>query len=228
MMNQELLDIARKGSGQYKSYDVNGYRHGTFSIRITRNMGMERVNWKAALDFSWGGREDIVNFTDLEAVEDYVVKMQQAREDIAYIERHKADMEREYQIAEEQRRQKKLAEELERQMKIEADRPVGEKLAKKIIRSMVNKVKTPGFGSYNKITVKVTYRGDRMEQELTCMPNYKRMALFNLGWSRISKDKAYKILKDSWIDGLDAREVDVADGRVADFLMAKTVDNKRI
>ena len=228
MMNQELLELARKGSGQYKSYDVNGYRQGTFSIRVTRKMGMERVNWKAALDFSWGGREDIVNFTDLEAMDDYLVKMQQAREDIAYIEDHKQDMEREYQIAEEQRRQKKLAEELERQMKIEADRPVGEKLAKKIIRSMVNKVKTPGFGSYNKITVKVTYRGDRMEQELTCMPNYKRMALFNLSWTRISKDKAYKILRDSWIDGLDAREADVADGRVADFLMAKTVDNKRI
>ena len=228
MMNQELLDIARKGDGVYKSYTVNGYREKSFSIRVRRSMGMERANWKVGLDFGWGGREDIVNFTDLEAMDDYVAKMHLAREDIAYIEDHKQDMEREYQIAESAKRQRQLQEEQERQMKIDADKPVGEKLAKKIIRSMINKVKSPGFGSYNKITVKVTYRGDRMEQELTCMPNYKRMALFNLGWSRISKDKAYKILKESWIDGLDAREVDVADGRVADFLMAKTVDNKKI
>lgn len=228
MMNQELLELARKGSGQYKSYDVNGYRSGTFSIRITRNVGMERVNWKAAVDFAWGGREDIMNFTDLEAMDDYVVKMQLAREDIAYIEAHKADMEREYQIAEEQRRQRKLAEELERQMRIDADKPVGEKLAKKIIRAMIAKVKSPGFGNYNKISVKIKYRGDHSEHEITCMPNYKKMALFNLSWTRISKDRAYSILKDSWIDGLDAREADVADGRVADFLMAKTVDKRRV
>ena len=189
---------------------------------------MERVNWKVGLDFTWGGREDIVNFTDLEAMDDYLAKMKIAREDVAYIESCKEEMEREYRIAEEAKRQRKLQEDLERQMKIDADRPVGEKLAKKIIRAMVAKVKSPGFGSYNKVMVKIKYRGDHTEQEITCMPNYKKMALFNLGWSRVSKDRAYAILKDSWIDGLDAREVDVADGRVADFLMAKTVDNRRV
>ena len=228
MMNQELLDIARKGDGIYKSYTVNGYRQNSFSVRVRRSMGMENVNWKVGLDFSWGGREDIVNFTDLEAMDDYVAKMKIAREDIAYIEENKSEMEREYRIAEEAKRQRKLQEDLERQMKIDADRPVGEKLAKKIIRAMVSKVKSPGFGSYNKITVKIKYRGEHQEQEITCMPNYKKMALFNLGWSRVSKDRAYQILKDSWMDGLDAREADVADGRVADFLMAKTVDNRRV
>lgn len=228
MMNQELLDVARKGDGIYKSYTVNGYRENSFSVRIRRSMGMENVNWKVGLDFGWGGREDVVNFTDLEAMDDYVAKMKIAREDIAYIETQKSEMEREYRIAKEAERQRKLQEDLERQMKIDADKPVGEKLAKKIIRAMVAKVKAPGFGSYNKITVKIKYRGEHTEQEITCMPNYKRMALFNLGWSRVSKDRAYKILKESWMDGLDAREADVADGRVADFLMAKTVDNRRV
>ena len=227
-MNQELLDIARKGEGVYRSYTVNGYRQNSFSIRVRRSMGMAEVNWKVGLDFTWGGREDIVNFTDLEAMDDYVAKMQLAREDIAYIEGYKQEMEREYQIAESAKRQRKLQEEQERQMRIDADKPVGEKLAKKIIRAMDAKVKSPGFGSYDKVKIKIKYRGEHVEQELTCMPNYKRMALFNLGWSRISKDRAYSILKDSWIDGLDAREVDVADGRVANFLMAKTVDNRKI
>jgi hypothetical protein len=133
------------------------------------------------------------------------------------------EVKREYSIANAARQQARDEEERIRREAREADKPVGAVLAKTIINRMVAAAKQMKENRvrWESVTIKTSTRGERINRDIRVTSSGAGLCLFNLDWSRISKDRAQKYIADSSLACLDAREVDVADARIANFLLGK-------
>jgi hypothetical protein len=128
------------------------------------------------------------------------------------------EMERNFQIGEKQRKAKKEAEAAARQAKIDADKAVGEKLAKMICDNMVKQARDTKQDS-KEITFQT--RGEHRDIQMRCIYTDTGLTLFNSGYYRISRKDAVRQLADAWLNSVDTGDIkdDIPDARLAGFMM---------
>lgn len=102
----------------------------------------------------------------------------------------------------------------------EADKPVGEKLAKKLIETMKREVKS--MGRWDTQHIKAYSRGDRRELNIKVEFSRSGMGLFSRDYTRISKKDAIALVADSHLGSLDVSGCPaLPDPNVAAFMMSK-------
>jgi Holliday junction resolvasome RuvABC DNA-binding subunit len=107
----------------------------------------------------------------------------------------------------------------EKKAKYDADPAVGMKLAKHIIKQMAYEIKAKDGGHWDEITIKLATRGERKDEDLKVRYSRYGKTLFNLGWYRVSKDRALAMLADSAIDSLKVDGINIVDPKLAKFMM---------
>ena len=135
------------------------------------------------------------------------------------IEKDIPRLEARFQTADAIRKAEALRIAEEARVKRDADSPVGMKLAKHIIHQMAYEIKAKDSGHWDEITIKLATRGERKEEDLKVRYSRYGKTLFNLGWYRVSKDRALAMLADSAIDSLKVEGINVVDPKLAKFMM---------
>jgi hypothetical protein len=145
------------------------------------------------------------------AMAEAILEMEAIEKQIPLLERH-------FQRGEVEREQKRVAEAAERQAKIDADKPVGQKLAKTICDSMVAQARKTEQDSKE---IVFQTRGDHREHKMRCVYTYTGLTLFNMGWNRVSRKDAVRTLADAWLNSVDTGDIkdDIPDARLAGFMM---------
>ena len=220
MLDPRLLTEVRKemAKGVIK-FPVPGYRNEPIEVRteIDRDAG-----WTCTITSdSWTRLDHEV--TGLERSRAFAEKSQEALKLVENFYENIDEAKREYKIAELARQQARDEEARIKREAREADAAVGDKLAKTIIDRMVAAAKRMKEQRirWESVTIVTATRGERSFKNIRVTSSGAGLCLFNLDWSRISKDYARKYIADSSLACLNAHEVDVADARVANFLMSK-------
>lgn len=220
MLDSRLLTEVRKdmGKGGVK-FPVPGYVNDPLEVKTEIN---REEGWACYItNDSWSRYDDKVS--GLERSRGFVKATQEAMELVENFYENLDEVKREYSIANQARQQARDEEERKKREAREADTAVGEKLAKTIIDRMVaaaRKMKE-NRQRWESVTIKTSTRGERVNRDIRVTSSGAGLCLFNLDWSRVSRDHARKYIADSSLACLDASEVDVADARIANFLMSK-------
>ena len=217
-LEYNLDEIADKGRGSIK-YRVFGYR-GSEAVELEINR-RDRNNqlWTITPNRSGYVSRDDEEPNDITAMENTVAALKDAIALGREIEKDIPYLEARFQTADAIRKAEALRIAEEARVKRDADSPVGMKLAKHIIQQMAYEIKAKDGGSWDEITIKLATRGERKEEDLKVRYSSYGKTLFNLGWYRISKDRALSMLADSAIDALKVEGINVVDPKLAKFMM---------
>ena len=217
-LEYNLDEIADKGRGSIK-YRVFGYR-GSEVVELEINR-RDRNNqlWTITPNRSGYVSRDDEEPNDITAMENTVAALQDAIALGREIEQDIPRLEARFQTADAVRKAEALRLAEETRVKRDADTPVGMKLAKHIIQQMAYEIKAKDGGHWDEITIKLATRGERKEEDLKVRYSRYGKTLFNLGWYRISKDRALSMLADSAIDSLKVEGINVVDPKLAKFMM---------
>ena len=217
-LEYNLDEIADKGRGSIK-YRVFGYR-GSEVVELEINR-RDRNNqlWTITPNRSGYVSRDDEEPNDIIAMENTVAALKDAIALGREIEQDLPRLEARFQAAEAVRKAEALRIAEEARVKRDADSPVGMKLAKHIIQQMAYEIKAKDGGHWDEITIKLATRGERKEEDLKVRYSRYGKTLFNLGWYRISKDRALSMLADSAIDALKVEGINVVDPKLAKFMM---------
>ena len=217
-LEYNLDEIADKGRGSIK-YRVFGYR-GSEAVELEINR-RDRNNqlWTITPNRSGYVSRDDEEPNDITAMENTVAALKDAIALGREIEKDIPYLEARFQTADAIRKAEALRIAEEARVKRDADSPVGMKLAKHIIQQMAYEIKAKDSGHWDEITIKLATRGERKEEDLKVRYSSYGKTLFNLGWYRISKDRALSMLADSAIDSLKVEGINVVDPKLAKFMM---------
>ena len=217
-LEYNLDEIADKGRGSIK-YRVFGYR-GSEAVELEINR-RDRNNqlWTITPNRSGYVSRDDEEPNDITAMENTVAALKDAIALGREIEKDIPRLEARFQTADAVRKAETLRIAEEARVKRDADTPVGMKLAKHIIQQMAYEIKAKDGGHWDEITIKLATRGERKEEDLKVRYSSYGKTLFNLGWYRISKDRALAMLADSAIDALKVEGINVVDPKLAKFMM---------
>ena len=217
-LEYNLDEIADKGRGSIK-YRVFGYR-GSEAVELEINR-RDRNNqlWTITPNRSGYVSRDDEEPNDITAMENTVAALKDAIALGREIEKDIPYLEARFQTADAIRKAEALRIAEEARVKRDADSPVGMKLAKHIIQQMAYEIKAKDGGHWDEITIKLATRGERKEEDLKVRYSRYGKTLFNLGWYRISKDRALAMLADSAIDALKVEGINVVDPKLAKFMM---------
>ena len=217
-LEYNLDEIADKGRGSIK-YRVFGYR-GSEAVELEINR-RDRNNqlWTITPNRSGYVSRDDEEPNDITAMENTVAALKDAIALGREIEKDIPYLEARFQTADAIRKAEALRIAEEARVKRDADSPVGMKLAKHIIQQMAYEIKAKDGGHWDEITIKLATRGERKEEDLKVRYSSYGKTLFNLGWYRISKDRALSMLADSAIDALKVEGINVVDPKLAKFMM---------
>ena len=217
-LEYNLDEIADKGRGSIK-YRVFGYR-GSEVVELEINR-RDRNNqlWTITPNRSGYVSRDDEEPNDITAMENTVAALKDAIALGREIEKDIPYLEARFQTADAIRKAETLRIAEEARVKRDADSPVGMKLAKHIIQQMAYEIKAKDGGHWDEITIKLATRGERKEEDLKVRYSSYGKTLFNLGWYRISKDRALSMLADSAIDSLKVEGINVVDPKLAKFMM---------
>ena len=217
-LEYNLDEIADKGRGSIK-YRVFGYR-GSEAVELEINR-RDRNNqlWTITPNRSGYVSRDDEEPNDITAMENTVAALKDAIALGREIEKDIPRLEARFQTADAIRKAETLRIAEEARVKRDADSPVGMKLAKHIIQQMAYEIKAKDGGHWDEITIKLATRGERKEEDLKVRYSSYGKTLFNLGWYRISKDRALSMLADSAIDSLKVEGINVVDPKLAKFMM---------
>ena len=217
-LEYNLDEIADKGRGSIK-YHVFGYR-GSDAVELEINR-RDRNNqlWTITPNRSGYVSRDDEEPNDITAMENTVAALKDAIALGREIEQDLPRLEARFQAADAIRKAEALRIAEEARVKRDADAPVGMKLAKHIIQQMAYEIKAKDGGHWDEITIKLATRGERKEEDLKVRYSNYGKTLFNLGWYRISKDRALSMLADSAIDSLKVEGINVVDPKLAKFMM---------
>ena len=217
-LEYNLDEIADKGRGSIK-YRVFGYR-GSEAVELEINR-RDRNNqlWTITPNRSGYVSRDDEEPNDITAMENTVAALKDAIALGREIEQDLPRLEARFQTADAVRKAEALRLAEEARVKRDADSPVGMKLAKHIIQQMAYEIKAKDGGHWDEITIKLATRGERKEEDLKVRYSSYGKTLFNLGWYRISKDRALSMLADSAIDSLKVEGINVVDPKLAKFMM---------
>jgi hypothetical protein len=156
---------------------------------------------------------------DINAMENTVAALQDAITLGREIEKDIPRLEARFQAAEAVRKAEADRIAAEKKAKYDADPAVGMKLAKHIIKQMAYEIKAKDGGHWDEITIKLATRGERKDEDLKVRYSRYGKTLFNLGWYRVSKDRALAMLADSAIDSLKVDGINIVDPKLAKFMM---------
>ena len=213
-------EIGFKGEGKIR-WDIPGWDREALELRAKRDeaWSTREVQWKFDIEVPrWGRSRDAIK-SDYEAHKKVFEAYAQAMDRMKDWEGRKDELEAEFQKGEAIRKAERERKEAERQAAIEADKPVGTKLAKTICEAMVKQARASDNQESKEIVFKT--RGDHKEHKMRCMFTYSKLTLFNIGWNRVSKKDAIRHLADAWLDSVDTGDVkdNIPDARLAKFMM---------
>ena len=212
--------IGYNGEGQIK-YNITGFNREYLEIKVERRKRWNdnKVQWKIDMDIPRYGRDTEKEPCNIKVAKYMRAAMAEAILEMENLEKVIPIMERHFQRGEVEREQKRVAEAAERQAKIDADKPVGEKLAKTICEAMVKQARASENQESKEIQFKE--RGDHKEHKMRCMFTYSKLTLFNIGWNRVSKKDAIRMLADAWLNSVDTGDIkdNIPDARLAKFMM---------
>jgi|LakMenE18May11ns_1017448.scaffolds.fasta_scaffold9919111_4 hypothetical protein len=218
-LEYNLDEIADKGRGSIK-YRVFGYRDAdVVELEITRRDRASQL-WTITPNRSgYISREYDQEPNDINAMENTVAALQDAITLGREIEKDIPRLEARFQAAEAVRKAEADRIAAEKKAKYDADPAVGMKLAKHIIKQMAYEIKAKDGGHWDEITIKLATRGERKDEDLKVRYSRYGKTLFNLGWYRVSKDRALAMLADSAIDSLKVDGINIVDPKLAKFMM---------
>ena len=212
--------IGYNGEGRIK-YNITGFNREYLEIKVERRKRWndKEHTWEIDLDIPRYGRNTEQEPSNIKVAKYMRAAMAEAILEMENLEKVIPIMERHFQRGEVEREQKRVAEAAERQAKIDADKPVGEKLAKTICEAMVKQARASETQESKEIVFKT--RGEHKEQKMRCMFTYSKLTLFNIGWNRVSKKDAIRYLADAWLNSVDTGDIkdNIPDARLAKFMM---------
>jgi hypothetical protein len=222
--NPNIKDVGANGKGEIK-YHIKGLERwgnlAEFEISISRSHtyrhdGPDEYEWS----YKVGNLGYSITQKDPNGYLNYAAALKAAATRIEELVAMEDQLEAMWQEAEAQRKAEHEAEQERIRIQREADKPVGEKLAKKIIETMKREVKK--LGRYDTQTILAFKRGTREEMAIKVEFSRSGMGLFSLGWGRISKKDAIAMLADSHLGSLDVSGCpSLPDPNVAAFMMSK-------
>ena len=212
--------MGHNGEGRIK-YNITGFENEYLEVVVRRQNGWRtdnKVEWEIDIDIPRYGRDTDVEPSNIEVFKNIRAAMGEAIVEMTELETMIPELERNFQIGEKQRKAKEEAEAAERQAKIDADKPVGEKLAKMICDNMVKQARDTKQDS-KEITFQT--RGDHNDVQMRCIYTDTGLTLFNSGYYRISRKDAVRKLADAWLNSVDTGDIkdDIPDARLAGFMM---------
>ena len=219
MQEDTFQQIGFKGEGKV-TWDIPGWDREALELKAKRDEAWStgEVQWKFDIEVPrWGRSRDTVK-SDYEAHKKVFEAYAQAMDRMKDWEGRKDELEAEFQKGEAIRKAERERKEAERLAAIEADKPVGTKLAKMICDNMVAQARKTEQDSK---TIKFQDRGTHKEHEMRCVYTYTGLTLFNCGWSRVSRKDAVRKLADAWLNSVDTGDIkdDIPDARMAAFMM---------
>ena len=211
--------IGYAGEGKIQ-YNVTGFDREYLEVMVRRkdDWRTNKPYWNIDLDVPRYGRNEEQEKSNIKVAKYMRAAMAEAILEMEALEKQIPLLERHFQRGEVEREQKRLAEAAERQRKIDADKPVGVKLAKMICDNMVKQARATEQDS-KEITFQT--RGDHRECKMRCVYTYTGLTLFNMGWNRVSRKDAVRKLADAWLNSVDTGDIkdDIPDARLAGFMM---------
>ena len=211
--------IGYNGEGQIK-YNITGFNREYLEIKVERRKRWNdnKVQWKIDMDIPRYGRDTEKEPCNIKVAKYMRAAMAEAILEMENLEKVIPIMERHFQRGEVEREQKRVAEAAERQAKIDADKPVGQKLAKAICDSMVAQARKTEQDSKE---IVFQTRGEHRDIQMRCIYTDTGLTLFNSGYYRISRKDAVRKLADAWLNSVDTGDIkdDIPDARLAGFMM---------
>ena len=213
-------EIGFKGEGKV-TWEIPGWDRESLELKVSRDQSWSNreVQWKFDIEVPrWGRSRDAIK-SDYQAHKKIFEAYAQAMDRMKDWEGRKDELEAEFQKGEAIRKAERERKEAERQAAIEADKPVGTKLAKTICEAMIKQARASDNQESKEIVFKT--RGEHKEHKMRCMFTYSKLTLFNIGWNRVSKKDAIKYLADAWLNSVDTGDVkdNIPDARLAKFMM---------
>lgn len=210
--------IGWKGEG-YIKWEAKGYRNETIDLHIKRNDRWSdgKHEWRFDIEIPrWGREYEEMSDSD---VHSYTYKIfGEALAKLKEYESRKEELEAEFQKGEAHRQAERDREAAEKQAKIDADKPVGVKLAKTICDNMVKQARETMQDSKE---IVFQSRGEHQEYKMRCVYTNTGLTLFNIGWGRVSRKDAVRKLADAWLNSVDTGDIkdDIPDARMAAFML---------
>lgn len=213
-------EIGFKGDGKV-TWDIPGWDREFLELKVKRDQSWstDKVEWKFDIEFPrWGRSRDKVK-SDYEAHKKAFEAYAEAMDRMKDWEGRQDELEAEFQKGEAIRKAEKERKEAERLAAIEADKPVGTKLAKTICEAMVKQARASETQESKEIVFKT--RGEHKEHKMRCIFTYSKLTLFNIGWNRVSRKDAINYLADAWLNSVDTGDIkdNIPDARLAKFMM---------
>lgn len=210
--------IGWKGEG-YIKWEAKGFRSETVDLHIKRNdrWSDSKHEWRYDIEIPRWGRE-YEEHSDIETHEHIYRVYGEALAKLKEYQSREAELEAEFQKGEAHRQAEKDRQAAELQAKIDADKPVGVKLAKTICDNMVKQARATEQDSKE---IVFQTRGHHEEVKMRCVYTMSGLTLFNCGWNRIARKDAVRKLADAWINSVDTGDIkdDIPDARLAKFMM---------
>lgn len=214
--------IGYNGEGAIK-YNVTGYKREFLEIKVRRESSWrsddsDKVEWLIDLDVPRYGRDKETEPCNIKVAKYMRSAMAEAIIEMESIQKQIPTMDREWKRGEKEREEKRVREAAERQAKIDADKPVGHKLAKTICDEMVKQARDTKEDSQE---IVFQTRGDHREEKMRCVYTHSGLTLFNMGWNRVSRKDAVQKLADAWLASVDTGDIkdSIPDARLAGFMM---------
>ena len=211
--------IGYNGEGAIK-YNVTGYKREFLEIKVRRQRSYndDSHTWHIELDVPRYGRDSDVEPCNIKVARYMMSAMAEAIIEMEQIQKQIPIMDKEFARGQKEREEKRQREAAERQAKIDADKPVGHKLAKTICDEMVNQARATEQDSKE---IVFQTRGDHREEKMRCIYTMSGLTLFNMGWNRVSRKDAVRKLADAWLASVDTGDVkdSIPDARLAGFMM---------
>ena len=225
-----IRDLAWEGEGKI-TYLVNGLKswndRAGLTIDVKRHRGEKGYGSNPDKPPYWTFKIDNIGYNvssdgDMaESMKNYAMALGDASEKIKVLAEQSATMENIFQEGEATRKAEWEAEQKRIQDLKESEKPVGKKLAKKMIEQM--KVEVKKMGRYDTQKIKIFTRGTHKEHEFKVEFSYAGLALFSQNYSRVSKNYVIECLADSNLQLLDVSGCPaIPDPRLANFLFSKT------
>ena len=212
--------IGYNGEGSVK-YNVTGYKREYLEVKVRRETSWRdegKAEWKIDLEVPRWGRDTETEPCNIKVAKYMRSAMAEAIIEMEDIQKQIPLMEKEFARGQAERQAEADRKAAEKQAKIDADKPVGVKLAKTICDQMVKEARTTENDS-KEIVFKT--RGDHRELRMRCVWTFTGLTLFNLNYGRISRKDAVMKLADAWLNSVDTGDVkdSIPDARLAGFMM---------
>ena len=212
--------IGYNGQGTIK-FPVKGYEdreHCIVKAEYKSNWRNEDKYWDIDIELPRWGRDKDAETCNIQTWKNTQAVLEQAIKQAEMLKEAIPDLEHHRKIGEADREAKRLKEEAEKQALIDADKPVGKKLAKAICDQMVKQARDTKEDSQ---AITFQSRGKRRSKKMRVVYTWSGLTLFNCEYSRISRKYAMELLADAWIDSVDTGDVadSIPNAKMAGFMM---------